>query len=79
LANGFQYHHAWRTAEMGFAGFSHSSNSKPCMSALGQKQTLGKMRPMSALPPKADIVPSAFDVRKIPAAASVIFTAALFR
>src|SRR5262249_30741960 len=26
------------------------------MSALGQKQTLGKMRLMSALPPKADIV-----------------------
>ena len=25
------------------------------MSALGQKQTLGKVRPMSALPPKADI------------------------
>src|SRR5262245_44142633 len=27
----------------------------PFMSALGQKQTLGKVRLMSALPPKADI------------------------
>ena len=28
------------------------------MSALGQKQTLGKVRLMSALPPKADIISS---------------------
>jgi hypothetical protein len=33
----------------------HSSNPDPVMSALGQKQTLGHVRTMSALPPKADI------------------------
>jgi len=33
----------------------HRSMSSGLMSALGQKQTLGKVRPMSALPPKADI------------------------
>jgi hypothetical protein len=27
------------------------------MSALGQKQTLKRLRPMSALPPKADMIP----------------------
>ena len=32
----------------------HSKFSLP-MSALGQKQTLQSVRPMSALPPKADI------------------------
>ena len=33
------------------------------MSALGQKQTLGKVRLMSALPPKADIGWACRDVR----------------
>jgi len=33
------------------------------MSALGQKQTLGKIRLMSALPPKADIRWRVSDVR----------------
>ena len=33
----------------------HHSKFKWLMSALGQKQTLGKVRLMSALPPKADI------------------------
>jgi hypothetical protein len=33
----------------------HGSNLEPLMSALGQKQTLGKVQLMSALPPKADI------------------------
>jgi len=32
-----------------------SSNPKPLMSALGQKQTFEWIRAMSALPPKADI------------------------
>ena len=32
------------------------SNSAPLMSALGHKQTFGKVRLMSALPPKADMV-----------------------
>ena len=33
----------------------HGSNPEPLMSALGQKQTLQSVKPMSALPPKADI------------------------
>jgi hypothetical protein len=36
------------------------------MSALGQKQTLQSMRPMSALPPKADIDRACRDVRFVP-------------
>jgi hypothetical protein len=36
------------------------------MSALGQKQTLGKVRLMSALPPKADIGTQLRDVRFVP-------------
>src|SRR5262245_7983419 len=38
------------------------------MSALGQKQTLGKVRLMSALPPKADIGTQPPDVRFVPKA-----------
>jgi hypothetical protein len=38
------------------------------MSALGQKQTLGKVRPMSALPPKADIRRRNHHVRFVPKA-----------
>jgi hypothetical protein len=33
----------------------HHSKIRPLMSALGQKRTLGHVRVMSALPPKADI------------------------
>jgi hypothetical protein len=33
----------------------HRSGNEKGMSALGQKQTLGKVRLMSALPPKADV------------------------
>src|SRR5215471_19670561 len=40
------------------------------MSALGQKQTLGKVRLMSALPPKADIRTQPCDVRFVPIADS---------
>ena len=43
-----------------------SSNLEPPMSALGQKQTLGKMRLMSALPPKADIDRARRDVCFVP-------------
>jgi hypothetical protein len=42
--------------EMRFQGKLHGSNPEPLMSALGQKQTLGHLRAMSALPPKADII-----------------------
>ena len=38
------------------------------MSALGQKQTLQSVRPMSALPPKADIGTQPRDVRFVPKA-----------
>ena len=36
------------------------------MSALGQKQTFRNVQPMSALPPKADIVRHDRDVRFVP-------------
>jgi hypothetical protein len=38
------------------------------MSALGQKQTLRNVSPMSALPPKADIAECDQDVRFVPEA-----------
>jgi len=38
------------------------------MSALGQKQTLRQLQPMSALPPKADIGTQLRDVRFVPKA-----------
>jgi hypothetical protein len=38
------------------------------MSALGQKQTFERVRAMSALPPKADIVESDWNVRFVPKA-----------
>jgi hypothetical protein len=38
------------------------------MSALGQKQTLGNVAPMSALPPKADIRTQSRNVRFVPIA-----------
>ena len=38
------------------------------MSALGQKQTLGMVRLMSALPPKADMDHDGCDVRFVPKA-----------
>ena len=43
-----------------------SSNPEPLMSALGQKQTLRRIRAMSALPPKADMVQHGSDVRFVP-------------
>ena len=38
------------------------------MSALGQKQTLKRLQPMSALPPKADIGTQPLNVRFVPKA-----------
>jgi hypothetical protein len=40
------------------------------MSALGQKRTLRNVRPMSAIPPKADIRERDWDVRFVPEADS---------
>ena len=48
--------------------FLRGSYPKPLMSALGQKQTLRGVSPMSALPPKADIDQHACDVRFVPKA-----------
>src|SRR5215470_8542150 len=45
-----------------------SNNPKDRTSALGQKQTLGHVRVMSALPPKADIGTQPCDVRFVPKA-----------
>jgi len=53
---------------MGLGLSLHGSNPKPLMSALGQKQTLRLASPMSALPPKADIVHGSGDVRFVPKA-----------
>src|SRR5215469_14308225 len=48
----------------------HSSNPDPVMSALGQKQALRHLQPMSALPPKADIAEGDRHVRFVPKADS---------
>jgi len=50
------------------SAFVHHSEMKLSMSALGQKQTLGKARLMSALPPKADIGIQSRHVRFVPKA-----------
>src|SRR5262249_38065119 len=57
-----------RPAKWGSTVILRSCNSKRPMSALGQKQTLGKVRLMSALPPKADIGTQPRDVRFVPKA-----------
>jgi len=44
-----------RLAKWGPTGILRGNNPQDRMSALGQKQTSGKVRLMSALPPKADI------------------------
>jgi hypothetical protein len=44
-----------RPTKWGAGTSLHSSNPDPLMSALGQKRTSQGVRPMSALPPKADI------------------------
>jgi hypothetical protein len=44
-----------RPAERGSGVSLRGINPGPLMSALGQKQTLKCLDPMSALPPKADI------------------------
>jgi hypothetical protein len=48
--------------------YVHCSKFDPPMSALGQKQTSEQVRPMSALPPKADIVDAMRNVRFVPKA-----------
>jgi hypothetical protein len=44
----------------------HRSNLEPSMSALGQKRTFTYLRPMSALPPKADIDQDGCNFRFVP-------------
>jgi hypothetical protein len=41
-------------------------------SALGQKRTLKRLHPMSALPPKADIAGRLLDVRYVPEADMIL-------
>jgi hypothetical protein len=55
-----------RQAEWGSAVTLHGSNPELLMSALGQKQTLKRLHPMSALPPKADIADAMRNVRFVP-------------
>jgi hypothetical protein len=47
----------------------------PLMSALGQKRTLRPINPMSALPPKADMVQQDRDARFVPIADILMSTA----
>jgi hypothetical protein len=56
------------TDEIGGTVSLHSSNPGRSMSALGQKQTFPNVRPMSALPPKADIATRSRNVRYVPKA-----------
>ena len=49
------YSREMRAAEWASMASLRSSNGEPDVSALGQKQTCAAHKPMSALPPKADI------------------------
>jgi hypothetical protein len=53
-----------RPAEWGSTVILRGNNPQDRMSALGHKQTLGRVRLMSALPPKADIAKHWWDVAK---------------
>src|SRR5262249_2523437 len=55
-------------SRLALAGVLRSSNFFNGMSALGQKQTLRSVRPMSALPPKVDIGTQSWNVRFVPKA-----------
>ena len=57
-----------RLAKRGSGVSLHGSNPEPLMSALGQKQTLQSVKPMSALPPKTDIGTQSRHVRYVPEA-----------
>jgi len=55
-----------RQAEWGSPVILRSSNSASRMVAMGQKRTLCRVEPMSALPPKADITADEINVRFVP-------------
>src|SRR5262249_54282465 len=55
-------------AVIGALFLCHKATNSRVMSALGQKRTLRGVRPMSALPPKADIAEHRRDVRFVPKA-----------
>ena len=57
-------------AKWASAAILRGSKAQRHMSALGQKQTLGHVRVMSALPPKADITAAQTNVRFLPKADS---------
>jgi hypothetical protein len=68
---GIKLHSSNREARMSWLGIKlHSSNREARMSALGHKRTLKRFRPMSVLPPKADIAECDGDVRFVPKADS---------
>ena len=60
---GRDYSRDFRSAEWGATVILRGNNPQDAMSALGQKQTLGDLRLMSALLPKADIGTRPRDVR----------------
>ena len=63
-----RWRHYRRPAKWGLAVSLRGSNPGTPMSALGQKRTLKRLHPMSALPPKADMVQHDCDVRFVPKA-----------
>jgi hypothetical protein len=60
------YSRDFRPAEWGSGVSLHGSNPEPLMSGLGQKRTLTRFLPMSALPAKADMADGNRDVRFVP-------------
>src|SRR5262249_4207482 len=70
-ANIADYSRGLGLAKWGSGVSLHGSSPEPLMSALGQKQTSGHLRSMSALPPKADIGTQSRDVRFVPKADQV--------
>src|SRR5215469_7341900 len=66
--NGSDYSRDFRPAEWGPSVILRGNNPQDRMFALGQKQTFTHLRPMSALPRKADIDQGGRDVRFVPKA-----------
>jgi hypothetical protein len=62
------YSRDFRQAKWGSGIKLHCSSREPLMSALGHKRTFRSFRPMSALPPKADIGTQSVNVRFVPKA-----------
>jgi hypothetical protein len=67
-ANCADYSRVLRPAKSGSGDVLHRSNPEALMSALGHKRTSADVKPMSALPPKADIDHHNSNVRFVPKA-----------